>query len=174
MFAKRTPNHPSYPHYLTKNIDTRVGAAPSAGFEEDLGAGEKITKAPPAKPTAPAAAADSDDEEEEEFEAGGEGDSDDDGSSSSSSDDDGDDGGDDQELDDLAAGPSSGSKRKRPSSSKEIPVAEIVEGQSGDEVDPSLILDSGRGGRRGRGGADAVARPKYTAAAQVDSDEDEW
>lgn len=77
-------------------------------------------------------------------------------------------------MDDLAAeageaGPSSGSKRKRKVSDEE-PNAQIIEGLSGDEVDPNLIV---AGGRRGRGGA-GPSKPKYTAAVQVDSDEDEW
>jgi len=119
---------------------------------------------------------DSDDDEEEDFEADYE-DSDGDSDGSSSSDDDDKEGADEDELDDLAAeageaGPSTGSKRKRKVSDEE-PTAQILEGLSGDEVDPNLIV---AGGRRGRGGArDAgPSKPKYTAAAQLDSDEDEW
>lgn len=121
---------------------------------------------------------DSDDGEEEDFEADYEDSDDDSDGSSSSEDDDDKEVGDEDELDDLAAeageaGPSSGSKRKRKLSDEE-PTAQILEGLSGDEVDPSLIVAEGR--RRGRGGAGGAgpSKPKYTAAAQVDSDEDEW
>lgn len=74
------------------------------------------------------------------------------------------------------AGPSSGSKRKRASKSEpgdEVP--EILEGLSGDEVDPGLIISAGRRARRGRGDSGpGSSRAKYTAEAQLDSDEDEW
>jgi len=121
---------------------------------------------------------------QEEF---GEDEDDSDESSDSDSDSDGDveDGGDaEAELDELnaeaaeaaaggdEAGPSSGTKRRRSSGPKEGE-AEIVDNASGDEVDPGLIISGGRGARRGRGGPSAQ-RPKYTAAAQLDSDEDEW
>lgn len=43
---------------------------------------------------------------------------------------------------------------------------------AGDEVDPGLIVPGGRRARRGRGGGES--RPKYSAQAQLDSDEDEW
>ena len=69
-----------------------------------------------------------------------------------------------------AAGPSSGSKRKREPKEGE---AQIVDDASGDEVDPGLIISGGRGTRRGRPAAGG-SRPKYTAAAAVDSDEDAW
>lgn len=42
----------------------------------------------------------------------------------------------------------------------------------GDEVDPGNIISGGRRARRGRAGGEA--RPKYSAKAQLDSDEDEW
>lgn len=44
---------------------------------------------------------------------------------------------------------------------------------AGDEVDPNLIISGGRRARQGRGG-DNASRPKYTAQAQLDSDEDAW
>jgi hypothetical protein len=44
---------------------------------------------------------------------------------------------------------------------------------TGDEVDPNLIVAGGRRGRHGRAGASAPAA-KYSAEAQVASDEDEW
>jgi hypothetical protein len=42
-------------------------------------------------------------------------------------------------------------------------------------VDPTNIISDGRRARRGRGGStSAGARPKYSAQAKVDSDEDDW
>ena len=43
----------------------------------------------------------------------------------------------------------------------------------GDEVDPALIIAGGRHARRGRPSGSAAA-PRYTAQAQLDSDEDDW
>jgi len=69
------------------------------------------------------------------------------------------------------AGPSQGAaKRKRAAGEFAV---EIVEGASGDEVDPGMIIQGGRGARRGRGGP-SVDRPRYSAQAQLDSDEDPW
>eukprot|EP00889_Picochlorum_renovo_P006921 jgi/Picre1/33951/NNA_001429.t1 len=54
--------------------------------------------------------------------------------------------------------------------------AEIVAGLSGDEVDPSNIIEGGRGARRGRyaSGAGGSGAKKYIAKAEVASDEDSW
>ena len=44
-------------------------------------------------------------------------------------------------------------------------------------MDAGLIIQGGRRARRGRGGsggADDASRPKYSAKAQMDSDEDDW
>ena len=75
---------------------------------------------------------------------------------------------------DDAAGPSSAAKRKRGAAGEGEPESAIVAGLSGDEVDPGLIISGGRGSRRGRPAGGAGARPKYTAAAKLDSDEDDW
>eukprot|EP00887_Chlorella_sp_A99_P007426 scaffold2.g7426.t1 len=69
------------------------------------------------------------------------------------------------------AGPSSSQPAQR--GEKKSEYGEILEGLSGDEVDPSLIIAGGRRARRGRPGATGSA-PRYTAEAKLDSDEDEW
>eukprot|EP00890_Picochlorum_soloecismus_P005657 jgi/Picsp_1/6092/NSC_03446-R1_expressed protein [Chlorella variabilis] len=76
------------------------------------------------------------------------------------------------EVEDLQdeQGPSSAEKRKR-SDEDDI---KILEGLSGDEVDPSNIIEGGRGSRRRRGGSSGAGVQKYSAKAQVDSDEDSW
>lgn len=60
----------------------------------------------------------------------------------------------------------------------EVDEPAILEGLSGDEVDPGNIISSGRGGRRGRGytagGSGGGGGPKYQAKAVLDSDEDDW
>ena len=48
--------------------------------------------------------------------------------------------------------------------------AEIIANASGDEVDPGLIIPGGRRARRGRPQAGG-SKPKYSAKAQLDSDE---
>ncbi len=137
-------------------------------------------KAPKVETDAPAADSD---EGEEDFEADYE-DSDDDSDASSSSDDGEEGGGDDDELDELAAeageagetdeaGPSSGGGKRKRKVSDDEPSAQILEGLSGDEVDPNLIVAGGRRGRAAGGGA-GPSKPKYTAQAQLDSDEDDW
>lgn len=100
---------------------------------------------------------------------------DDDDDESDSEDELGDVGGGEAELEDLEdqPGPSSAEKRKR----VDEDAAEIVEGLSGDEVDPSNIIVGGRKARRGRASSSVAGAPsanKYTAKVQLDSDEDEW
>jgi len=77
-----------------------------------------------------------------------------------------------QEVEDLQdeQGPSTAEKRKR-SDDDDI---KILEGLSGDEVDPGNIIEGGRGSRRRRGGSSGTGMQKYSAKVQVDSDEDSW
>lgn len=118
-----------------------------------------------------------------EFDADEEEDSDEESSNDSSDDDDEDEdvaGGGEAELDELhaeaagaadaEAGPSSGRKRRASGDPDE---SKIVAGLSGDEVDAGLIIAGGRGARRGRA-PPGGSKPKYTAKAQLDSDEDDW
>jgi hypothetical protein len=73
------------------------------------------------------------------------------------------------------AGPSSTKrKRKAGSGEEEDAFGEIVAGLSGDEVDTGNIIDGGRGARRGRYTGSGAASAKYTAKAEVASDEDSW
>lgn len=53
-----------------------------------------------------------------------------------------------------------------------LPILPPLIPAAGDDVDPGNIIAGGRRARRGRAGGDA--RPKYSAKAQLDSDEDEW
>lgn len=115
------------------------------------------------------------DEEDDEFYAEDDGDDDDD-----ENEDEGDDENEDEDEaeneDEDVPGPSSGIKRKLQdiaSKGEDADRFEILEGLSGDEVDPGLIISGGRRSRRS-GAQGSSSRPKYTAAAQLDSDEDEW
>ncbi|KAI8111737.1 hypothetical protein M9435_004236 [Picochlorum sp. BPE23] len=83
------------------------------------------------------------------------------------------------EVDDLnEPGTSQKPKRKRhdDDDGDDNEAAEIVAGLSGDEVDPSNIIEGGRGARRGRyaSGAGGSGAKKYIAKAEVASDEDSW
>ena len=77
-----------------------------------------------------------------------------------------------EEVEDLEGqpGPSTAEKRKR----TEEDEPEIIAGLSGDEVDPSNIIEGGRKSRRGRAAVGGSCQQKYTKAAQLESDEDEW
>jgi len=78
-------------------------------------------------------------------------------------------------LDDVP-GPSSSVKVKRKMDHEEEG-AEIVAGLSGDEVDPGNIIAGGRKARRGRysgGPHGETGGVKYSAKAEVASDEDSW
>lgn len=94
-------------------------------------------------------------------------------SSSSSSSEEEDAGGVGGEEEGLEGGPSTAKKRRKVEFGDE---PAILEGLSGDEVDPHLILTESRRGRRGRvavvDGSGTSA--KYTAEALLDSDEDDW
>lgn len=81
-----------------------------------------------------------------------------------------------EEEEDLEEGPGPSTEdvvKKR----KLEDTADIIAGLSGDEVDPGNIIQGGRGARRGRyaksaGGSGAGA--KYSAKAEMASDEDSW
>ena len=113
-----------------------------------------------------------DDEEDDEFYAEDDSDDDENEDENEEQEDDA-----DAEEDEDLPGPSSGIKRKAKDifstndDDDEAGRFEILEGLSGDEVDPALIIS---GGRRARRSGASTSRPKYTAAAQLDSDEDEW
>jgi hypothetical protein len=118
------------------------------------------------------------DEEDDEFYAEDDGDEDDDENEDEDDEEDEkeDDEDEDENEDEDVPGPSSGIKRKLQdivSKGDDADRFEILEGLSGDEVDPALIISGGRRSRRS-GAQGPSARPKYTAAAQLDSDEDEW
>jgi hypothetical protein len=112
------------------------------------------------------------DEEDDEFYVEDDGDDEDDDENENENEDEDGDGDDDEDV----PGPSSGIKRKLQdiaSKGDDADRFEILEGLSGDEVDPALIISGGRRSRRS-GAQGPSSRPKYTAAAQLDSDEDEW
>lgn len=165
---------PKYQVFILFVIVIFAGA-PLEGSEA-LDAAEAKAIEEKSKGKAPKVEAEDSEDEEEDFDADEEESDDGDDSSSSGSDEEEGPAGED-ELEDLATeaaepGSSKGTKRKQRSTTEEDE-AQILEGLSGDEVDPGLILAAGRRGRQGRGGAGA-SRPKYTAKAQVDTDEDEW
>ena len=117
---------------------------------------------------------DDDDDDDEEF------DDDDDDEESDDDDDEGPSPTEEQEVDDLdddTPGPSSSVKVKRKMDDEEEG-AEIVAGLSGDEVDPGNIIAGGRKARRGRysarGPGGQTSGVKYSAKAEVASDEDSW
>ena len=127
---------------------------------------------PEKKPEKPAAAAnDNSDGEDADFEEDFDDDDDDD---SSSSDDEGADG--EVEAEDLEGGaggpPDASASKKRKAEGEEDTFGRIEHGLSGDEVDAGNIIEGGRRARRGRAGGDG--KPKYTAKAEVASDEDSW
>lgn len=136
----------------------------------------RLADSPPEKKPSPVKKpiADNSDGEDADFEEDFDDDNDDD-----SSDDDDDEldpnsapTGGEVEAEDLegGAGPSDSSKKRK--AEDETAFGRIEHGLSGDEVDAGNIIEGGRRARRGRGGGDG--KPKYTAKAEVASDEDSW
>lgn len=114
-----------------------------------------------------------DDDDDDDF-SGEEDDEDDDGDDDD--DDDNDIAGSEEEAEDLedAPGPSQGKPKRQKVDDTDN--AEIIAGLSGDDVDPSNIIQGGRGARRGRyaAGASGSGGAKYSAKIEMASDEDSW